>query len=559
METISVILVGLPALAAALLFSPLMISALLTGSRRATAIATGAGMAGFALNTAVPVLLHWTGTPITRSSLGGTHLAISCALAGCCAARRVSFKGIRFDGWQIPTAAAILAFLFVPWTYLAGIDTYKWQCLASNVRLAQCIPWLIHPLSLLGFTPRAYPAAQPLFLATTQILAPVGVDWGFYLVSLFTSVTGLCAAYELGLQRFGAPRTALWLAVLYVSSPVFIRYTHWATGRGVFMAVLPMVLLHAGSLPRPRAVAGLAVSACLLALSHKTGLVTLAVLAAGAAAAPMFCGPVFRPALWLMGIVAAIAAPVIAPPGFFPGPFGHLVGAARTAITRFGILLPFIPAFAMAAPARPVLSTRALLLPGFLFFLLSFDSDMYAALPATLLAALATTALVSRLDGHKFAGKVRTLVVASLAIGALAIVGNRNLAATPRYVHRAALVIETLDPEGPMLVEAPGMARRQLHAYVSGCPRFEVHPSSSEIIFAPFPSIRGAPSAVLRSWIAWGRDAVAIDDVVTDWYGNPHAIYHVRIRGEGTIPAGSEIVYSDADVVIGRQLLSAAR
>jgi hypothetical protein len=551
MHSFSAILPGFPALLCAFVFSPFLLSLLAFRIPRFTAVAAGAGVAGFALNTLVPILLHVSGVPVTRINLSAVHLAIALALVLAARARRIPVTTLA--GPNLCLAASVIALLplLFPWTYLAGIDTYKWQDLAANVRLSENVPWLIHPLSLLGFTPRAYPPVQPLMLATAQILVPCGVDFGFYLVSVFTALTALFGAFELGRLCFGDERRSSWLAIFYVFSPVLMRYTHWATGRGIFMALMPFVLLGAAGLPRLPAAGTLFVSSILLALSHKTGVVTLAVLVAGAATAPLFAGLVARPATAILAIAVILLSPVLSLPAVLPGPAGHVAGALRSAVTRFGVLAPFVAATAVFPPRSPGFFARALILPSFAFFLLSFDSDIYAAMPATILAALAAARLMPAVERARFRAAATAVVLVLLATGALAVVGKRNINATPAAVRRAAAVIETVDPTGPITVEAPGMARRQVHGYVSGCPRFDVRAMSGSVTFIRPPPFSGPPGQVIRTWIAWARGAFCLDDSVIAWYGSPHAEYHVKIGSSGAIPADAEIIYSDNEVTIG--------
>ncbi|MGQ9662434.1 MAG: hypothetical protein ACUVWX_08885, partial [Kiritimatiellia bacterium] len=287
-----------------------------------------AGLCCAAINLAVPIALHMLSLPISSFSLTCSHSGLALVLLASC----------RFAGVQIRPAhgspdtarwllllLAGFAILVLPFTYLAGVDTYKWQDLATIVRVDQRISWLVHPLSLFGFTPRSYPSAQPLLLATIQILGGLDVDWGFYITSLILGATGTLTAFVLGRSFFNSDGAALWSAVLYTFSPVFMRYNHWATGRGLFVSLFPLYLLAILRLPRPSAVAGLIGCSIMLALAHKTGLI------AGPLVLLSMIGLLVVPSrknhLWLiLVLLAAGSASLLLSPSLGPRPIGSAIG-----------------------------------------------------------------------------------------------------------------------------------------------------------------------------------------------------------------------------------------
>jgi hypothetical protein len=447
-----------------------------------------------------------------------------------------------------------MAILVLPLTCLAGIDTYKWQGLATNVRLERCIPWLIHPLSLLGFTPRAYPGAQPLLLATVQIMGRLGVDWGYYAVSVLSGALGIAGAYALGRRLFGTPGHACWYAFLYAFSPVFMRYNHWATGRGLFLALLPLFLLSLVDMPRAGAWLTFALTAPLLPLCHKTGLLALALVLGGALLSP--CLPrkdiklvmlvVFVPFLAL-GIMAA-------PPLLLGTPLGSLCGFAFKAVARFGWYLPFSVA-GLVLPgtwnARP--AWRRLLVPFLAVFPLAFTADMYGALVALPFICLAATGCRHWLQ-QRFPARGRALAACGVILTVLAagtIVVHRSANATPRRIRTAARFLNQYDPLGPYRVSAPGRCRQQIHAYVSGCPRFEIAAGQHSTWSVAFPPGPGATLVeTVKSWLDYGRTMFEVSDVDIDWYGRNPRVYYVTIDGTGEAPVDTTRIYAHGGVVI---------
>ena len=170
---------------------------------------------------------------------------------------------------------------------------------------------------------------------------------------------------------------------------------------------------------------------------------------------------------------------------------------------------------------------------------LAFFSDMYGALIALPLVTLAAT------SGLAWGGAARprterkllaTTATLTLA-GALIIVGQRTLSAMPPRVYRAAQFLEHYDPRGPYQVFAPGRARVQIHAYVSGCPRFIVTPGNQATLTRrDLPSLRGKPADIAVAWIDFGRNFMELGDMAVDWYGVNPRLYYVRIDGEGELP-----------------------
>jgi hypothetical protein len=553
-------IVGRIALIFALAGTPYLLARLLRPRLSLPETGALAGAISIAVNTAVPVLFHVCGIAITTASLTGFHTAIALVVVMVtCACKRNPRPPDVVDARPLLLMWVTFAVAVIPFTHLAGIDTYKWQGLATNVGVEGSIPWLIHPVSLLGFTPRAYPSAQPLVLATVQIMGRLGVDAGYYGVSLLAGITGIFAAYVLGRTYFDSRSHAIGFACFYVFSPVFMRYNHWATGRGFFLALYPLFILMLIKLPRISALVGAVLMSLLLALSHKVGLIAAATLV------PLTFASFLMPRIQNRAFLVAIILPfvglalLLSPPLMAPPPLGQLVGFLRASITRFGWMLPLAALGLLGVRTWLTDPRRRRLFPAMLAtFPLAYPPDIYGAMMALPFLVLAATSGVTWITDrkpsahHMVWGTMLMLTVA----GASTIVGHRNSNATPKHVVEAARFLETYDPLGPFQVYAPGRARVQIHAYVSGCPRFLVTPSrNSQVSLRRPPALLGPPQEVAREWIDFGRNIVELNDLDVDWYGRNPRSYYVVIDGAGEKPDRSiEIYRADRVAILKPQL-----
>jgi hypothetical protein len=183
----------------------------------------------------------------------------------------------------------------------------------------------------------------------------------------------------------------------------------------------------------------------------------------------------------------------------------------------------------------------------------AFHSRIYAAmlcLPFLAMFAFNGLLAAARRIPDRTDSILRGALVLSMA-GAIAIVGFRSMLAAPTPVRTAARLLEAYDPLGPYELVAPGMARRQIQAYVSGCPRIHVARSegSGVEVSAP-PSLRGSPRDVTRNWIRYLRTFLSVPEVTTEWYGRNPRRYYVVIAGKGEKPHNAGRVLSDGVVEI---------
>ncbi len=539
------IVLHIGALFLALGLTPWLLARRLAPTRDTVGILACWGAIMVGLNILIPVTLHLLHIQITATTLSASHL-----IAGLVAVA-VSRLGPRKALEPLPRSVLLCSLLFatlvIPVTHIAGIDTYKWQDLAGNLAVEGRISWFIHPLSLLGFTPRSYSSAQPLVLATIEMMGHTGVDWGFYILSLTFGLTGLAGAWLLGRRLLGSDRLAGWFAFFYIFSPVFMRYNYWATGRGLLLALLPLYLLILLRLASP---SNLKSAICnlhsfllltvLLALSHKAGLIGAILIPMVFLASPVL---VLLRGRWglLLGLLAVLVI------GFsLTG--GDAVTLGYRLLTRFGWLVPLAALGLYAAPGQFISpAARAMLAGGFATLVLSCTPDMYGALLAlpfvTTLAATGLAALPAR--------PIPPLIKILTVLTALVIVANQAKDSPGESVYRAALFLEQYDPEGPYRIEAPGKTRPRMQAYVSGCPRFAVGSGSArDPIVARPPQWTGTLALDARHWIDYLRTMIGLRGASTDWYGSGDKVYYVTVASEGTAPPDAKLLFTHGNVKV---------
>lgn len=563
-----------------LTFAPLLlVHRLIPGADATTKLTTGGILTVFFI-LVVALGLHVKGIPITRATLAGAHLflgiiaTISFRLslpAG--QKRRIIPCTLHSSAMLVLAPLAFLVLLLLPYTHFTGIDTYKWQDLATSVRMEQSLPWIVHPLSLFGFTPRAYPPAHPVLLATVQIVGGLGVEAGFTVVSLFTALLGLSTATNLA-RRLFLPKIALASGFLYCFSPVFMRYTHWATGRGLFLAIFPAFLSALLSLPRKsipissqsgfgllRRWAVTVFLALLLLLTHKVALVAVPLALFFAILAPLLPRRLPVVVRFIVTLLFLTVAAAIVSPFLLSGPPGIAAGLIRTGIIRFTWMLPialmglWLPAPPDAADNTPLQRHWNILFWASLPALtLAFEQQMYGALYALPFICIFATHGLNRILNH-FSPRRRQLLltaVASLTLfGAVATIAARSRIATTKELYSAAQFLEAHDPQGPFMIHAPGITRTRIQAYVSGCARFNVHSGSASRVAFSRPSPRCSTlRATVREQAAWLRNLFSLSDTETDWYGNAKMHYYFIINGEGNAPEGAALIYNQGHIEI---------
>jgi len=468
-----------------------------------------------------------------------------------------------------PLVLLPLALLLFPYTRFTGIDTYKWQDLATAIQMEQTIPWHIHPVGMLGFLPRSYPSLQPVLLASIQMLGQLGVEGGFRILTLLILAVGFTTSHCWFARLLPAP-TARLCACCYALSPVFVRYIHWTTGRGLFVALLPALLYYltpaspsatATRMPSNRSrlhrLAGIAVVAALLLLSHKAAWIALPLLLTAALGQRFLPRPT---ALRLLLLAPALMLAVLLSRRIgLPGLPGQLAGALWSAASRFSWMLP-VALWAWSKPGAP--QPRSLPLAPLAFLLsvpLAFDPQMYGALIALPWMVYLSVPCAQHMLQHLLKPTRYHFIPALLLLGLLlpsgAVLLSRSRMAASAELKQAALFLNAHDPEGPFMLHAPMPARTRLQAYATGCPRFVLSGQPTLVTRLRPPPHQHNPfhQPGIQHWTAWLRHLIHVEGLQVEWYGNVQRHYHVTVEGLGTVPPGAVRVFRNASVQIFRQ------
>jgi hypothetical protein len=572
------VLLGRCALPFALLINPLLLARWTHPAAGRDRLTLPAALWALVLQPLIALGLHLGGIPIAPSTVAGVNFALTAvAAAGLRLARRPLLPA--HGAWprtQFGLFAATAILLF-PFTHLAGIDPYKWADLATAVAADRRITWLVHPLSLLGFTPRSYPSLHPLLMGTIQALGSLRVEASFYLTGLVLIATGITTAEALGRTvnpprppacadgqaGFTVPFPALF-AIFYILSPVFIRYAHWCTGRGAFLAVLPLFVVGLLRLPRARAWGLAGLGAVLAVLSHKTGLIAVVVLPLLRLAAPLF--PRRRPRVCATLLLCVFAASLaFAPPRYMPPPLGWLAGWIRYDLARFAWISPALLVFALLRPAalfRPS-DSRFMWLSALALFPAAHHMEMYPALialPFLVFAGMAGLRAALGMTPERTPAEpgrtVRSVVIPTALVvtllAALAIVIQRSVEALPGRVYRAARFIERIDPEGPFEVMSPW--RTRIQGMVTGCPRFTVSlAADAAVSVAPPPTVKLSARRLVDRWVGYLRWVFRVDTTAA-LYGKPLRRYYV-LEHDAPAPPGAERIYEQDGIAVYRETL----
>jgi len=501
------------------------------------------------------LLFHFTGIPIAPLPLVGFHCTI--ALIGW-GVLWLSKRPLLPASGKWPLGQLwiflLLAILVFSFTHLGGIDAYKWGDLATSVAIERNIPWLAHPLSLLGFTPRSYPSLHPLLMGTIRALGGTGLDAAFYLASLVMCAVGVTGAAYLAQRLRLEKREALLFTAFYVLSPVFMRYVHWGTGRGAFLAVLPIFVAALSDLPRPKAWSLALLTGLLLVLAHKTGLICVPVLLLVRVTALLY--PRRHPMFCLSLLVLSFAASLVFAPVRYVGfPVGSALGWIRYDLARFAWLSPALVLAALVSPRtlfRPSASSfmwLALLVT----FPVAHHMEMYPAMIALPFIVYAGSMALRVLPQHLPGTQEQHIRIALLLtlIGALAIVVQRSIEATPHRVYLAARHIEKIDPYGPFEIVSPWRSRIQ--GIVTGCPRFTVtRDEEARVgIGAPPAFTLSDPHRFVTQWAGYIRGMLKTG-TTADWYGSAQTRYHV-LPATSPPPANVDLLYNHRDIAIYRE------
>ena len=193
---------------------------------------------------------------------------------------------------------------------------------------------------------------------------------------------------------------------------------------------------------------------------------------------------------------------------------------------------------------------------------------MYGALIALIFINLAATNgfiwLIEKYPARKVL--LKRITITLIAAGAVAIITQRAITATPHRIRAAALFLEQYDSSGPFQITSSKW-RTKIQGYVSGCPRFKITktgPVKAHIQRPPSfkvstPRIR--PSAPLRdritqssqtlaAWTSYSRHIITVSGLSVSYYGENPRRYIFTITPEEPAPANTIKIYDKDDVKI---------
>ena len=547
---------GRAAMPLALLINPLLLARCTARSADRERLPLVVALWALMLQPLLALVLHFARIPIAPLPLVVGHGLVAAVGVG---GLKVTGRAWLPAGGEWPKAQlwtlAVLAVLVFPFTHIAGIDPYKWADLATTVAADQRITWLVHPMSLLGFTARSYPSLHPLLMGTIRALGATNVEAAFYLTSLVVCAVGVTGAAYLA-RRLDMARWDVGLfALFYTLSPTFIRYVHWGTGRGAFLAVLPIFVAALLDLPRLRSWGLALLTGLLLMLSHKTGSIAVPALLLLRLFAVTY--PRSHAKVCVCLLVLSFAASVLfAPARYIAPPLGLVAGWLRYDLARFGWISPVLLLAVVMRPRelfRPSESSF-MWLSLLVIFPAAHHMEMYPALiilPFITYAGLtAFRAMQPRLPGTE---ELQLRVVLALTLcAAFAIVLQRSIESMPHRVYLASRHIEKIDPDGPFEIVSPW--RSHVQGMVTGAPRFTVTPGAdNSTSLRPPPPFTPNPRQFIYSWVAYLRSMIKTSEKA-EFYGNPHARYHVY-PDTASPPAQADLIYDHNRVRIYKETL----
>jgi hypothetical protein len=346
-----------------------------------------------------------------------------------------------------------------------------------------------------------------------------------------------------------------------------MRYNHWATGRGLFIAIFPFFLLTLINLSKTEIqkqqnnrliftiinLLGLLVLGILLPLSHKAGLISLLVILASILPAMLMPRNKYKWIVPTLSIIAVIAAIALSPNRILPFPLGLPVGFLYTSLTRFGWLLPLAAIGLLTTDNWLKNPHLHRLFPALLISLpFSCSREMYGALIALIFIVLAATnGFICLTEKYPSQRKLLTkTTIIMIIISALAIIIQRSITATPRRVRDAALFLEQYDPNGPFQITSNNW-RTKIQGYVSGCPRFKINKTGPvKVTIHNPPSIKGSPAQVLANWTSYSRHIISVSGLSVLYYGKNPRRYIFYIDKTIPPPIGTISIYNNNGIQI---------
>jgi len=246
---------------------------------------------------------------------------------------------------------------------------------------------------------------------------------------------------------------------------------------------------------------------------------------------------------------------VFAPVRYVGFPVGSVAGWIRYDLARFAWISPALVLATIMSPRdlfRPS-ESRFIWLALLVTFPVAHHAEMYPAMMALPFVVYAGTVALRVLPQHLPGTQEQHIRAALLLtlIGALAIVVQRSVKATPHRVYLAARHIEKIDPYGPFEVISPWRSRIQ--GIVTGCPRFTVkRDEDTRITLKTPPALKlNDPHRFVTQWAGYIRGMLQTG-TTADWYGSAQTRYHV-LPASAPAPRNAPAIYNERGVVIYRE------
>lgn len=136
---------------------------------------------------------------------------------------------------------------------LVGADAFRVLWMGQLVAEGYFVNWFVSPFSLIGFYPFvSYPIGGPLLVGLLLRLG-YSLEATVLIISAIVTIVATIGAYKLGRDLLNDETSILLFTACYSLSDIFVRFTYYSLSvRGLYLAVLPWLLLYSVRLIRKR-------------------------------------------------------------------------------------------------------------------------------------------------------------------------------------------------------------------------------------------------------------------------------------------------------------------
>ena len=124
-----------------------------------------------------------------------------------------------------------------------GNDSFVMHSIANSISTFGHAEWWIHPLSIVGLYPYSTASALPFYLSGVSQSMHLDMEWTIWVVLLSFGIFSAFTAYLMAGAIKDDEVFKFITALVYLTSPgIFIFTTRDASGRGLFMVLLPLFI-----------------------------------------------------------------------------------------------------------------------------------------------------------------------------------------------------------------------------------------------------------------------------------------------------------------------------